>query len=51
MLDFILEEKPNHPVASYDVGIVSNSEETSAKMEQRENVLAKCLQFLRLMTR
>ena len=44
----MFEEKPNHPVVSYDVGIVK---EASAKMEQRENVLVKCLQFLRLMTR
>ena len=50
MLDFIFDKHQNQ-VTSDDVKGVDNVNPSSAMMTQREDVLVKCLVFLRLLAR
>jgi len=51
VLNLIFRDKSNRQITSDGVEIVGNFDLKSAEMQQREHILAKCLEFLRLLAR
>ena len=51
ILNLIFRDKSCSQITSEGVVIVGNIDPASAEMKQREHILAKCLQFLRLLAR
>ena len=51
VLNLIFRDKSSFQITSDGVKVVGNVDLKSDKMQQREDVLSKCLQFLRLLAR
>lgn len=51
VLNLIFRDKSSRHITSDGVDIVGNVDLESAEMQQREHILAKCLEFLRLLAR
>ena len=51
ILNLIFQDKSCSQITSEGVIIVGNMDPESAEIKQREHILAKCLQFLRLLAR
>lgn len=51
VLDLIFRDKSSRQITSDGVEVVGNVSVDSTEMQQRELILAKCLQFLRLLAK
>ena len=51
VLNLIFRDKSSRQITSDGVEVVGNISLDTTEMEQREHILAKCLQFLRLLAR
>ena len=51
VLNLIFQDKSSCQITSDGVKVVGNVDLKSDKMHQREDILSKCLQFLRLLAR